>query len=275
MERLTTSQGSRDRFDGGSLAVNVSRPIHAYMTRAHPNARPERQTQSRVVALFTGEDGLGYDYLGDDWHQRQDNRPVEVDLLRANLKRRGYSEAQTLAAMQKLQEAADTTGVTLYQANMRVYQLLRYGVPVQIAVGQPFETVHLIDWGNAGVNDFALAEEVTLRGGFERRPDLVLYINGIAVGVIELQRSSVEVADGVRQLITNQEEIFKKAFSAPCNSSLPEVTRRGCAMARPARPSSSLLSGRMRTRQTATPLQRGSSWTGRWHKCAASNACWT
>ena len=95
---------------------------------------------------------------------------------------------------------------------MRVYQLLRYGVPVQIAVGQPHETVHLIDWGNASVNDFALAEEVTLRGGFERRPDLVLYINGIAVGVIELNRSSVEVADGVRQLITNQEGIFNKGF---------------------------------------------------------------
>ena len=55
-----------------------------------------------------------------------------------------------------------------------------------------------------------MAEEVTLQGGYERRPDLVLYLNGIAIGVIELKRSSVEVADGVRQLITNQEEIFNK-----------------------------------------------------------------
>jgi type I restriction enzyme R subunit len=55
---------------------------------------------------------------------------------------------------------------------------------------------------------------VTLRGGYERRPDLVLYLNGIAVGVIELKRSSVEIGDGVRQLITNQEEIFNKGFFA-------------------------------------------------------------
>src|SRR6185436_14925990 len=61
-------------------------------------------------------------------------------------------------------------------------------------------------------NDFALAEEVTLQGGYQRRPDVVLYLNGIAVGVIELKRSSVEIADGVRQLITNQEEIFNKGF---------------------------------------------------------------
>src|SRR5207237_2401914 len=104
------------------------------------------------------------------------------------------------------------TGVTLYQANLRTYQLLRYGVPVQIAAGQPHETVHLVEWKQWADNDFALAEEVTLRGGYERRPDLVLYLNGIAIAVIELKRSSVEIADGVRQLITNQEEIFNKGF---------------------------------------------------------------
>jgi type I restriction enzyme, R subunit len=62
------------------------------------------------------------------------------------------------------------------------------------------------------MNDFTLAEEVTLKGGYERRPDLVLYINGLAIAVIVLKRSSVELADGVRQLITNQEEIFNKDF---------------------------------------------------------------
>ena len=40
----------------------------------------------------------------------------------------------------------------------------------------------------------------------------MLYLNGLAVGVIELKRSSVDIGDGVRQLITNQEEIFNEAF---------------------------------------------------------------
>ena len=83
---------------------------------------------------------------------------------------------------------------------------------MQVAAGRAHETVHLIDWDAPDSNDFALAEEVTLKGGYERRPDLVLYLNGIAIAVIELKRSSVEVGDGVRQLITNQEEIFNKGF---------------------------------------------------------------
>ncbi len=176
--------------------------------------RPERVTQNRVVKQLTtpiAAGGLGHTNLGD-WSKREGNRSVEAQLLRANLEARGYSAVHISQALQKLMTAADATGITLYQANLRTYQLLRYGVQVQVAAGAPHETVNLIDWATPGNNHFALAEEVTLKGGHERRPDIVLYVNGMALVVIELKRSSVDVANGIRQLITNQEEIFNLGF---------------------------------------------------------------
>lgn len=177
-------------------------------------SRSERTTQNRVVRHFTSlpaDGGLGYENLGN-WSKRDGNRAIEVDLLRANLSARGYSSARINAALQKLETAVDVTGITSYQANLRTYQLLRYGVQVQVAIGQAHETVQLIDWAHPKRNHFALAEEVTLKGENTRRPDIVLYLNGLAVAVLELKRSSVEIGDGIRQLISNQEQIFNQSF---------------------------------------------------------------
>ncbi|MGV8941192.1 MAG: type I restriction endonuclease subunit R, partial [Lysobacter sp.] len=163
----------------------------------------------RVIALF--RDGLGYRYVGD-WSDRPGNRNVEDELLTAWLAGRGYGQAQIGMVLHKLHTEADNPNRSLYDNNKAVYSLLRYGVQVQAEVGKPTETVALIDWATPTNNDFVIAEELTLKGGLERRPDLVLYVNGIAVGVIELKNSRVSLGDGIRQSLSNQEPMFNAGF---------------------------------------------------------------
>lgn len=173
--------------------------------------KPERVTQNRVIALFRDE--LGYSYLGD-WTDRYGNSNIEEGLLTDYLTRNGYTHEQIGAALYKLRTKADNHSRDLYGNNQAVYNLLRYGVPVKIEAGNVTETVHLIDWKEPAKNDFIIAEEVTLKGNHERRPDIVLYVNGIAVGVLELKRSSVAIGDGIRQTLSNQQPEFNEWFFA-------------------------------------------------------------
>ncbi|HEY2291154.1 MAG TPA: HsdR family type I site-specific deoxyribonuclease [Thermoanaerobaculia bacterium] len=171
--------------------------------------QPERVTQNRVIALFRDE--LGYRYLGD-WSDREGNSNIEEKILSEWLTRSGYTPAQINNALYKLRTEADNHSRTLYGNNQAVYGLLHYGVPMKIEAGKPTETVHLINWREPEKNDFAVAEEVTLKGNHERRPDLVLYVNGIAIGVLELKRSRGSIGDGIRQSLSNQQTEFNAWF---------------------------------------------------------------
>lgn len=174
----------------------------------------ERATQQRVVEFFQTE--LGYRYLGN-WQDRDGNKNIDVDLLTRWLHKQGVKDALIKRALRKLDAAAALgEGKTLYYANKEVYHLLRYGIKDKEGAGHQNETIWLIDWKNPEANDFALAEEVSIKGEHispkTKRPDLVLYVNGIALGVIELKRSSVSVSEGIRQNLDNQKKEFIRNF---------------------------------------------------------------
>src|SRR5436190_16715482 len=171
--------------------------------------KPERETQKRLIALFSDE--LGYHYLGD-WSDRPSNSNIEEDLLTAWLTTHGRSAEQISRAIYLLRFEADNPNRSLYDNNKAVYSYLRYSVPVKIEAGKVTETVKVIDWQKPEANHFGFAEEVTLSGDLERRPDLVLYINGIAVTVIELKNSYVSLGYGIRQLLSNQQKQFNQWF---------------------------------------------------------------
>ena len=171
--------------------------------------KKERETQNRVVALFQNE--LKYRYLGN-WEERENNGNVEEEILTAWLTKKGYSENLIGKALYEFGKAANDQSKSLYDVNKEVYSMLRYGVNVQSEIGQNKETVWLIDWKEWWKNDFAIAEEVTIKGIHNKRPDIVLYVNGIALGVLELKRSTVSISEGIRQNLDSQKHIFIKPF---------------------------------------------------------------
>lgn len=175
----------------------------------------ERVTQDRVVALF--RDTLHYDYLGN-WKDRTGNACIEPGFLRAWLTKQAVNEVLIDRALYVLDKAANDGSKSLYDRNSAVYDLLRYGVHVKPDVGENTQTVWLIDWKHPENNHFAIAEEVTVDGidpkAHEKRPDVVLYVNGIALGVLELKRSKVSVGEGIRQNLDNQKKEFIPHFFA-------------------------------------------------------------
>lgn len=170
----------------------------------------ERIAQNRVVKLF--QDELKYRYLGN-LEKEENNSNVDEPLLTAFLTKKGYTKNQISKALYEFYKAVNiNTHDDLYRANKEVYSQLRYGIKVKEETGENKETVYLIDWKNPLENDFAIAEEVTIKGVHNKRPDIVLYVNGIALGTLELKRSTVSVAEGIRQSNDNQKHIFIKPF---------------------------------------------------------------
>jgi type I restriction enzyme, R subunit len=132
------------------------------------------------------------------------------------LKERGYDDNIIDRALFLLERDAGDTSKSLYDRNRAVYDLLRYAVKVKPDVSENTKDVWLIDWKHPEKNHFAIAEELTVTGSNDaahtKRPDIVLYVNGIALGVLELKRSIVSVAEGIRQNLDNQKKIFIEHF---------------------------------------------------------------
>jgi type I restriction enzyme R subunit len=172
----------------------------------------ERKTQNRVIALV--RDSLGYEYLGD--LTEYDNENIIENQLRKSLRERGYTEVLVDRAVEELIRVSRDTTKNLYERNRIVYDLLRYGAKVKPDPQSQAETVWFIDWEKVESNHFGIAEEVTVRirvgEAPTKRPDVVLYVNGIALGILELKRSTVSVTEGIRQNLENQRGEFIQHF---------------------------------------------------------------
>ncbi|TKB83697.1 MAG: type I restriction endonuclease subunit R [Nitrospira sp.] len=90
----------------------------------------------------------------------------------------------------------DRSVMSLAAANREVVGFLKNGIPISIADptggGQKTERVRVIDWDNPDANDFLLVSQFSVTGPlYTRRPDLVGFVNGLPIVVIELKKPGV------------------------------------------------------------------------------------
>ncbi len=167
--------------------------------------KTEREVQNQVIETFKS---MGYAYLGD--LTKSDNKNINKESLKAWLiKNQKISDERWHKIEHKIHNALKND---LYEANQTFYELLIYGVKTQISQNENTQTTWLIDWKDVSKNEFSVAEEVSVKGPNMKRPDMVLYVNGIALGVLELKKSSVSVESGIRQNLDNQKKEFIRDF---------------------------------------------------------------
>lgn len=176
----------------------------------------ERKTQNRVIDLLLSED-MGYKYLGF-WQDREDNSNIEKEPLTKFLQSQGYSDELIRKAINHLENTArlgagNDNSDKLYNSNKEFYSLIRYGQSFKLEGNNTSERVHFINWNDFSKNDFYIAEEVTYKGNHEKRPDVVIYVNGIALAVIELKSGKVDVSEAIRQNLTNQRREITSFFT--------------------------------------------------------------
>ena len=186
----------------------------------------ERAYQDKILELFRNK--LGYEYLGNLQYARNAtvNSPLIESEVRAFLESRvdangnkKHTDSQISEAIMRLKSEITLPGNRFGQLtdkNTDVYNTLIYAMPVKPEPAKPEENVFFFDFDNPQNNRFRIAEEVSYIDrltGANSRPDLVVYVNGIALAVIELKRSIVSVTEGIRQHLSNQMELIPSFFT--------------------------------------------------------------
>ncbi len=167
--------------------------------------KTEKEVQKQVIETFKS---MGYAYLGD--LTKSDNENINKESLKAWLvKNQKINDERWQRIEHEINKALNND---LYEANQEFYKLLIYGVRTTISQDEPTQTSWLIDWKDVSKNEFSVAEEVSVKGSNTKRPDIVLYVNGIALGVLELKNSSVSVESAIRQNLDNQKKEFIRDF---------------------------------------------------------------
>jgi len=187
----------------------------------------EREYQNEIVKLFRDE--LQYDYLGKLQYAKnkntldngQKNSPIIEEEVRRFLSSEcnHYTDLQIEEAIHIIKEEtqlSDKKRGILSDTSNCVYERLTTHISIQPDAEHNHENVSLFNFNDPLKNNFAIAEEVSYIDpltGKHSRPDIVVYVNGIALCVIELKRSTVSLEEGIKQTLSNELDLIPSFFT--------------------------------------------------------------
>ena len=154
------------------------------------------------------------------------------EVLRAALRRLNprIPDEQLGAVFAELRK--DFSGEDMTDVNCRLYNRIRNGIKVKLRVGgkDDFDFVRLMDFGCPANNTFTVVNQMWIRGHYNyRRPDVLLFVNGLPVVFIELKNSTVKVSEAyAKNLVSYRKDIPNVfAFNQICVLSNGLETRLG------------------------------------------------
>ena len=169
----------------------------------------EADYENSVIELFRND--LGYEYAYGPDIERDFYCPLYEEILIDSLYRlnRGLPDDAIQDAMFKLKNFENGE---LVQKNAVFMDYLQNGIPVRYFVDgeERSSIVYLVDYKNPDNNSFIVANQWTFIENSNKRPDVILFLNGLPVVLVELKspsREETDASEAYRQLRNYMQEI--------------------------------------------------------------------
>ena len=169
----------------------------------------EADYENSIIELFQND--LGYEYVYGPDIERDFYCPLYEDVLLESLYRlnRGLPDDAIQEALYKLKTFENGE---LVQKNAIFMDYLQNGIPVRFFVGgkEHSTIVYLVDYKNFENNSFIVANQWTFIENSNKRPDVILFLNGLPVVLVELKspsREETDASEAYRQLRNYMQEI--------------------------------------------------------------------
>ena len=169
----------------------------------------EEDYEKSLIELFQND--LEYEYVYGPDIERDFYSPFYEDVLIESLYRINHG-ATNDAIQDALFKLKNFENGELVQKNAVFMDYLQNGIPVRYFVDgeERSSIVYLVDYKNPENNSFIVANQWTFIENSNKRPDLILFLNGLPIVIMELKspsREETDASEAYRQLRNYMQEI--------------------------------------------------------------------